>query len=108
MVSVWRFVRYTGRGISFFFFSSRRRHTRSDRDWSSEVCSSDLFRPRRHVLQLGAIQFRCRLKSLGRTEQHGPDDETNKRNAFPHSDTLPEQMLRLSAVLLGITMLACL
>src|SRR5207249_9492784 len=26
----------------FFFFSSRRRHTRSIRDWSSDVCSSDL------------------------------------------------------------------
>src|SRR2546428_2479018 len=26
----------------YFFFSSRRRHTRSDRDWSSDVCSSDL------------------------------------------------------------------
>src|SRR5699024_10752008 len=25
------------------FFSSRRRHTRSKRDWSSDVCSSDLF-----------------------------------------------------------------
>src|SRR2546421_1276474 len=29
--------------LCFFFFSSRRRHTRSDRDWSSDVCSSDLF-----------------------------------------------------------------
>src|SRR5207249_9279403 len=28
--------------ILFFFFSSRRRHTRSKRDWSSDVCSSDL------------------------------------------------------------------
>src|SRR2546429_7203755 len=28
--------------ISFFFFSSRRRHTRCSRDWSSDVCSSDL------------------------------------------------------------------
>src|SRR5438105_7959873 len=28
----------------FFFFSSRRRHTRSTRDWSSDVCSSDLLR----------------------------------------------------------------
>src|SRR2546430_6603582 len=28
---------------SFFFFSSRRRHTRFDCDWSSDVCSSDLF-----------------------------------------------------------------
>src|SRR5260221_10244269 len=27
---------------SFFFFSSRRRHTRSLCDWSSDVCSSDL------------------------------------------------------------------
>src|SRR2546421_7597671 len=27
--------------INVFFFSSRRRHTRSDRDWSSDVCSSD-------------------------------------------------------------------
>src|SRR5699024_6351313 len=28
--------------LCFFFFSSRRRHTRSKRDWSSDVCSSDL------------------------------------------------------------------
>src|SRR5204863_2993979 len=31
-----------GAGV-IFFFSSRRRHTRSLRDWSSDVCSSDLF-----------------------------------------------------------------
>src|SRR5690606_41162278 len=29
----------------FFFFSSRRRHTRFSRDWSSDVCSSDLGLP---------------------------------------------------------------
>src|SRR6266849_375600 len=28
--------------VIYFFFSSRRRHTRSTRDWSSDVCSSDL------------------------------------------------------------------
>src|SRR5215475_6556167 len=28
--------------VFFFFFSSRRRHTRFSRDWSSDVCSSDL------------------------------------------------------------------
>src|SRR5690606_40304736 len=28
--------------MCFFFFSSRRRHTRFSRDWSSDVCSSDL------------------------------------------------------------------
>src|SRR5699024_1462557 len=28
--------------LNYFFLSSRRRHTRSKRDWSSDVCSSDL------------------------------------------------------------------
>src|SRR5438477_4640374 len=39
--------------LIFFFFSSRRRHTRLTCDWSSDVCSSDLkFFPtaRQHVL----------------------------------------------------------
>src|SRR2546422_8807521 len=31
------------RQMFFFFFSSRRRHTRCSRDWSSDVCSSDLY-----------------------------------------------------------------
>src|SRR2546429_486505 len=31
-----------GETVIFFFFSSRRRHTRCSRDWSSDVCSSDL------------------------------------------------------------------
>src|SRR2546422_10067664 len=30
------------RSLYVFFFSSRRRHTRCSRDWSSDVCSSDL------------------------------------------------------------------
>src|SRR5205809_408700 len=34
----------------FFFFSSRRRHTRCSRDWSSDVCSSDLSSPWNHFL----------------------------------------------------------
>src|SRR5256885_16492275 len=32
--------------LSFFFFSSRRRHTRLQGDWSSDVCSSDLIAQR--------------------------------------------------------------
>src|SRR2546430_2783442 len=32
----------TSRSFPLFFFSSRRRHTRFDCDWSSDVCSSDL------------------------------------------------------------------
>src|SRR6267378_5940025 len=35
-------VQRVGGSCFFFFFSSRRRHTRSLRDWSSDVCSSDL------------------------------------------------------------------
>src|SRR5256885_6326019 len=31
--------------LCFFFFSSRRRHTRLQGDWSSDVCSSDLIVP---------------------------------------------------------------
>src|SRR5256885_10881132 len=38
-VSVVSMVRHT---CLFFFFSSRRRHTRLQGDWSSDVCSSDL------------------------------------------------------------------
>src|SRR6266498_6138419 len=37
----------------FFFFSSRRRHTRCGRDWSSDVCSSDLAR-----MQAGFVERR--------------------------------------------------
>src|SRR6266516_7745027 len=38
----------------FFFFSSRRRHTSSYGDWSSDVCSSDLGRPARPAALAGA------------------------------------------------------
>src|SRR3712207_2151392 len=40
----------------FFFFSSRRRHTRYWRDWSSDVCSSDLIGIL-YVFAFGAIAF---------------------------------------------------
>src|SRR2546427_266815 len=39
---IWRMLLRVSPCI-FFFFSSRRRHTRFDCDWSSDVCSSDLF-----------------------------------------------------------------
>src|SRR5690349_21883797 len=38
-----------GKRLCVFFFSSRRRHTRSLRDWSSDVCSSDLIPVAVHV-----------------------------------------------------------
>src|SRR6266496_4727496 len=48
--------------LFFFFFSSRRRHTRSLRDWSSDVCSSDLLReqalPQRSGLSVSGSTLR--------------------------------------------------
>src|SRR2546430_7691138 len=42
--------------VVFFFFSSRRRHTRFDCDWSSDVCSSDLVRaPKLGADELGTL-----------------------------------------------------
>src|SRR5690606_41056452 len=38
-----------------FFFSSRRRHTRFSRDWSSDVCSSDLLNLKAVKLMLTAV-----------------------------------------------------
>src|SRR5437899_13069564 len=58
-----------------FFFSSRRRHTRCLSDWSSDVCSSDLFlitpdaHGRRLICNLPA--FRCRLGPNERSCPHG-------------------------------------
>src|SRR3989454_1847056 len=47
----------------FFFFSSRRRHTRLQGDWSSDVCSSDL---RRIVSGLGAVAAAWERAKAGR------------------------------------------
>src|SRR5690606_21407077 len=59
--------------VFLFFFSSRRRHTRFSRDWSSDVCSSDLFFTVnlanrrsdllvRHVDELRAAMARVKLR----------------------------------------------
>src|SRR5690606_26760422 len=45
--------------LYYFFFSSRRRHTRFSRDWSSDVCSSDLDE---HVLVGGVSDDRARIR----------------------------------------------
>src|SRR5699024_11889668 len=49
---------------SVFFFSSRRRHTRSKRDWSSDVCSSDLRLRKRGYSRRPESLFRI-LRKLG-------------------------------------------
>src|SRR6266852_7463045 len=48
-----------------FFFSSRRRHTRCYRDWSSDVCSSDLVR---HAARLEDVEPLEHLDALAHEE----------------------------------------
>src|SRR6185295_16511415 len=52
----------------FFFFSSRRRHTRYWRDWSSDVCSSDLDRHQHQRQRLRCPQIRLHRRVDG--ERH--------------------------------------
>src|SRR5690606_40377787 len=78
------------------FFSSRRRHTRFSRDWSSDVCSSDLVKPRevsrycapdrlksdeRIIVQLKSTWFpigECSLRNRGTMEIYREkSDETD-------------------------------
>src|SRR5690606_41028906 len=55
---------------SSFFFSSRRRHTSFSRDWSSDVCSSDLLAPGAAAAHDGAPQGAQRpALPRGRQEQ---------------------------------------
>src|SRR5690606_41034835 len=75
----------------FFFFSSRRRHTRFSRDWSSDVCSSDLacHRPRG-----GGCGWRPRRRGLpprkdpprprNRSEERRVGKECRSRGAPEH------------------------
>src|SRR2546429_4028119 len=73
VVSDALFTRRTRSCFSFFFFSSRRRHTRCSRDWSSDVCSSDLLNDLVETAA-EAIQF----KGFGEVEcrYRAPDDNT--------------------------------
>src|SRR3712207_7557144 len=48
-----------------FFFSSRRRHTRYWRDWSSDVCSSDLAAPSQYHAPAGGLYQRPRDVDAG-------------------------------------------
>src|SRR5260221_1832179 len=51
--------------VSIFFFSSRRRHTRSLCDWSSDVCSSDLpFTLASYMIEGGPSRTFLRTKQL--------------------------------------------
>src|SRR6266542_6130219 len=64
--------------ILFFFFSSRRRHTRCYRDWSSDVCSSDLpVRPS----GLPALSDGARDRLRGEEPGDGQDRKSTRLNS---------------------------
>src|SRR2546430_11360601 len=65
-LNVYRFV-------FFFFFSSRRRHTRFDCDWSSDVCSSDLFVGETGVSRI--IQRTCDVMKENKVEDPARSEE---------------------------------
>src|SRR5260370_2023356 len=73
--SVWVSTRVF---LLYFFFSSRRRHTRFKCDWSSDVCSSDL--PTQRVLGGHAPQppvaHALPKDSLSRTKSQWPHQQT--------------------------------
>src|SRR2546426_4898545 len=58
----------------FFFFSSRRRHTRLQGDWSSDVCSSDL---------RGRVQLRAKRKYSKEDASNCEQMGNARRRALP-------------------------
>src|SRR5690349_24757686 len=72
--------------LFFFFFSSRRRHTRSLRDWSSDVCSSDLEADlpdaRRSLAELE------HPAGLHRLERRDPQPDTGRPEPLPAGETV--------------------
>src|SRR5699024_12059536 len=65
--------------VSLFFFSSRRRHTRSKRDWSSDVCSSDLIAVREPRL----VPEEVRRLTSSRTRRRKRYSEESLKNWYP-------------------------
>src|SRR5207302_3870988 len=66
--------------VYFFFFSSRRRHTRFSRDWSSDVCSSDLLAVKPHQRAVGIEDGGRIVKDAGRAPLE--DRRNNHRAGF--------------------------
>src|SRR2546422_2258711 len=60
--------------VAFFFFSSRRRHTRCSRDWSSDVCSSDLtlIEPKERARGVSELRLVAPVRRSSRSETSLP------------------------------------
>src|SRR5699024_8877121 len=73
-------------GIPFFVVASRRRHTRSKRDWSSDVCSSDL----RLNHELGAVLNKFNTEEAGQTNEY----YEAVMNGIPYLEAVIKETLR--------------
>src|SRR5207247_3308343 len=91
MLLIYMWIEEIGRmivALNLFFFSSRRRHTRSTRDWSSDVCSSDLHQ--------GDIWFQTYVAMFAETGEDPThlsialDAEANTTLGAPTDDPLKE------------------
>src|SRR5689334_24772152 len=72
----------------FFFFSSRRRHTRLNCDWSSDVCSSDLLVDERIPLTAGG-RIMARVVELERENRRRRPVVVEKEVNVPRLHTAP-------------------
>src|SRR6266542_4581904 len=79
----------------FFFFSSRRRHTRCYRDWSSDVCSSDLSRDQASGATASHARSARRRRSAGALARN---------SAIAHAKSAaPVESIRARGLALGIS-----
>src|SRR3989442_5170237 len=79
--------------VYFFFFSSRRRHTRCGRDWSSDVCSSDLL-----PVEAGVLRCERGGAHVGPPGAHRDQEQVRLHNAQSareyHSSMAPKIVVR--------------
>src|SRR5690606_35332638 len=92
--------------VFFFFFSSRRRHTRFSRDWSSDVCSSDLGEgvgldkgegvgaKKRLDGPYGARRIKGPARRPGEDDKHADDGNGAKRKRNRHTQKQEDQQAR--------------
>src|SRR5258707_9881872 len=78
----------------FFFFSSRRRHTRYWRDWSSDVCSSDL------TIQLHPVLASAARRPWSASWAGGVSDESPHGRSEEHTSELQSRQYLVCRLLL--------
>src|SRR5690554_3360556 len=84
--------------VFIFFFSSRRRHTRCGRDWSSDVCSSDLIVVEKSTLPVRTAQA---IKDILDNTGNGVNFQILSNPEFLAEGTAVQDLLKPDRVLIG-------